>query len=117
MKIHLALGISLALTACSDAQKATEVAPDYVPTSQYQGMSCRQLRAEAEAIKARTPALERAVDRSYQQDKNLEAVTWILFWPAALAMDGNDAEAQKLAQAKGQIEAIGTAMRAKGCGA
>lgn len=117
MKPALFLTAAIALTACSDAQKASEVAPDYVPTSQYQDMSCRQLRAEAEAIKARTPALERAVDKAYQHDKNMEAVTWILFWPAALAMDGNDAEAQKLAEAKGQVEAIGTSMRAKGCGA
>lgn len=116
MRKFVAFAALSAIAGCSDAQKASEVAADYVPSSQYQGMSCKQLRAEAEAIKARTPALERAVDKAYQQDKNLEAVTWIIFWPAALAMDGNDAEAQKLAEAKGQLDAIGTAARAKGCG-
>jgi hypothetical protein len=115
MRVIAVLGLVAIVAGCSDALKASEVAPDYVPTSQHQGMSCRQLRAEAEAEKARTPALEKAVDKAYQLDKNLEAVTWILFWPAALALDGNDSGAQKLAEAKGRVDAIGTEIRAKGC--
>jgi hypothetical protein len=78
-------------------------------------MSCRQLQAEAEIVRARTPGLEAAVERTYKDDKAMEAVTWILFWPAVFAMDGNDAEARQLAQAKGQLESISAVMRSKGC--
>jgi hypothetical protein len=59
--------------------------------------------------------LEASVDKSYKQDKNLEAVTWILFWPAMFAMDGNDEEAERLSKAKGEADAIKSAMEARGC--
>ena len=45
----------------------------------------------------------------------MEVVAWVLFWPAALAMDGNDAEAKQLAEAKGEAEAIRAEMLRKGC--
>ena len=104
-----------ASTACSKAKTSSEVAPQLVSTSLYSGMNCNQLRAEAELIKNSTPALSAAVDAAYKQDKAIEAVTWILFWPAAIAMDGNDAEAAELAKAKGQIEAVTKQMQVKGC--
>lgn len=103
------------LMACSDAKTSSEVAPELISPSMYRGMSCGELRAEAQSVKNATPALAAAVDKEYNNDKALEAVAWILFWPAALAMDGNDAEAAQLARAKGQLEAITAQMRSKGC--
>jgi len=114
-KTWLALPVLASLMACSDAKTSSEVAPELVSPSMYRGMSCRDLRAEARTVKDATPALAAAVDKEYQNDKALEAVTWILFWPAAFAMDGNDAEAAQLARAKGQLEAITAQMKNKGC--
>lgn len=111
----LLLCVVTAFSACSKAKTSSEVAPQLVSPSSYSGMSCKQLRAEAELIKSSTPALSAAVDAAYKQDKTLEAVTWILFWPAAIAMDGNDAEAAELAKAKGQLEAVTKQMQTKGC--
>lgn len=74
-----------------------------------------ELRNEAVLIKNGTPAIAAAVDKAYNQDKTMEAVTWILFWPAALAINGNDSEAGQLARAKGQLEAIRLQMKSKGC--
>lgn len=111
----LMLGIVAALAACSDAKTSSEVPPELVSPSMYSGMSCNQLRAEAEMIKDSTPALSAAVDNAYKDDKALEAVTWILFWPAAIAMDGNDAEAAQLSRAKGQLEAVTKQMKIKKC--
>ena len=105
----------LVLGACSDAKKASEVPPAAISTSQYRGMSCSQLRAEATLIRKRTPALEAAVEKAYKHDKNMEAVTWILFWPAVFAMDGNDSESHALSQARGELEAIHAMMESKGC--
>jgi hypothetical protein len=109
------VSILFSLMACSDAKTSSEVAPELVSPSMYSGMSCRQLRSEAELVKDATPALAAAVDREYKNDKALEAVTWILFWPAIFAMDGNDAEAAQLGRAKGQLEAITRQMKNKGC--
>ena len=106
---------ALTLFACSDAQKSSEVAANYVPTSKYESLSCRNLRVEGERLRASLGNLEASVDKAYKQDKNMEAVTWILFWPAAFAMDGNDSEARQLASAKGEAEAIRAAQLNKGC--
>ncbi len=105
----------LVVSACSNAKTSSEVAPELVSPSMYRGLSCRELRAEAKAIKDATPALAAAVDKEYNNDKTLEAVTWILFWPAAFAMDGNENEAAQLSRAKGQLEAITVQMKNKGC--
>lgn len=109
------LGALLTLTGCSDAVKPAQVASNSVPTSIYSSMNCRQLGAEASMVQSRIPSLEAAVEREYRADKTAEAVTWILFWPAAFLMDGNDAEVRQLAQARGELEAITAVIRSKGC--
>ena len=111
----LILCTAFTVGACSDAQKSSEVPASYVPTSKYEDMSCRNLRVEGERLRASLGNLEASVDKAYKQDKNMEAVTWILFWPAVFAMDGNDAEARQLADAKGEAEAIRAAQLSKGC--
>lgn len=113
--VAIACAAVLFLGACSDAQKAVEVQPDYVSSHKYNGMSCSKLRIEAERVKASVAGFETSVDKAYKNDKTMEAVTWILFWPAVFAMDGNDEEAAKLSKAKGEAQAITAAMEAKGC--
>ena len=103
------------LSACSDAKQASEVEANFVSGDKYSGMSCAQLRGEATRLAESMSDLEASVDKAYKQDKNMEAVTWILFWPAVFAMDGNDAEAGRLSQAKGEAEAIKSAMKTRGC--
>ncbi|WP_146188686.1 hypothetical protein [Pseudoprimorskyibacter insulae] len=88
---------------------------NYVPSSKYQGLNCSQLREEDRRLRASIEDLTTKVDKSYKHDKNMEAVTWILFWPAVFAMDGNDAEATRLATAKGEADALHTAMQNKKC--
>lgn len=116
MKKTLMCGIGLLmLQACSDAQKATDVTAAYVPSSTYLSMSCNNLRAEDARLRRAASEMAAAVDKEYKNDKTMEAVTWILFWPAVFAMDGNDSEAAKLSQVKGEAEAIRTAMISKNC--
>lgn len=103
------------LGACSNAQKAVEVEPEFVSSQKYTSMSCHKLREEAERVKASVSGLETSVDKAYKDDKTMEAVTWILFWPAVFAMDGNDEEAAKLSKAKGEAQAITAAMQSKRC--
>jgi hypothetical protein len=107
--------LGLFLTACSDAKKASEVTAAYVPSATYTNLSCNNLRAEDARLRRTVADLAVNVDKEYRNDKSMEAVTWILFWPAVLAMDGNDAEASRLAQAKGEAEAIRAAMISKNC--
>lgn len=111
----LAAAALLFTQACSNAQKATEVTANYVSTSSYSSMSCNNLRAEDLRLRHSIAELTGQVDKAYTNDKTMEVVTWVLFWPAVFAMKGNDAEASRLAQAKGEAEAIRSAMISKNC--
>ena len=105
------------IVGCSSAPKANEVSAAYVPAGYYANMTCDQLIAEAEAVRRSVPALEEAVNKHRSQQTGVEVVTWVLFWPAALMLDKGEGTSNQLAKAKGEIEAIGLAMRTKRCGA
>lgn len=107
---------ALLLAACSSAPKSHEVQGAYVSTSKFASMSCDQLISEAENLRRATPALAAAVDKHREQQTAVEVVTWVLFWPAAFALDKGTEYSQPLAQAKGELEAIQSALRQKKCG-
>ena len=115
MKKKIPVGLFLLSVACSNAESAKEVQATYVPSGTYNGYSCKELALEADRIILSTPQLSAAVDEKYRKDKGAELVTWILFWPAAFAMDGNANEVRQLANAKGRLEAIEVNMKLKKC--
>ncbi len=108
--------IALFLSACSSAPKASEVGAAYVPTHQYQNLTCEQLVAEAESLRRSTPALEAAVDKHRQNQTGVEVVTWVFFWPAAFLLDKGEENSRQLAEARGQLEAIQMQLKVKKCG-
>ena len=105
-QIIIPICLVLILASCTTAKKASEVNAVYVPSAQYASMSCEDLYNAAEEIRAKTPALERAVDETRKQDKVKEQVAWWLFAPAAFFLQGNADEQTALSLAKGQLEAI-----------
>lgn len=109
------LSIPLAVGACSSAPKSNEVSAAYVPVAQYNNYTCEQLVNEAEAIRRSTPALEAAVDKHRSNQTGVEVVTWVLFWPAAFALDKGQEYSAPLAKAKGELQAIQTALMTKKC--
>ncbi len=112
--LSIVVGVFL-ISACSSAKKANEVSANYVPVQNYSNRTCDQLVAEAEGVRRAIPALEKAVDSHRSQQTGVEVVTWLLFWPAAFALDKGEAQTQQLAQARGELEAIKTAMVAQKC--
>ena len=116
MKKALLILSSLLILSCSSAQKSSEVTTKYVPASNYSHLSCDQLIAEAEIIRARTPGLAAAVDEHRKNQTGVEVVTWVLFWPAAFLLDDGAEMSTELAEAKGQLEAIQQNLYAKKCG-
>lgn len=115
--VHLAFASTAmaVLAGCSSAPKSNEVAAAYVPTAQYQAMTCEQLVAEAEGIRRALPALSSSVDEHRKNQDGVELVTWILFWPAAFALDKGEGKSSQLARAKGEYDAISLALRTKNC--
>lgn len=116
MKKTLTAVAALALVACSSAPKSSEVTADYIPTARYESMSCEALNMEAESIRRSVPGLAEAVDKHRSQQTGVEVVTWVLFWPAAFLLDKGEGTSSKLAQAKGELEAVQAAKQNKGCG-
>ena len=104
------------VASCTSAKKASEVSAVYIPAATYAGHSCEEVAAAADQVKATVPAIEAAVNATQKTDKNKEIAAWVLFWPAAMMMQGNAVEQAQLANAKGQLEAIATTAMGKGCG-
>lgn len=107
--------VCIALSACSSAPKSSEVGAMYIPSNRYSMMSCEQLAGEAESIRRSTPALEAVVDSHRDLQTNIEVVTWLLFWPAAFALDKGEQKSAPLAQARGELQAIQQALSAGEC--
>jgi hypothetical protein len=111
------LSMALAVSACSSAPKSNEVSAAYVPLAQYNNFTCEQLISEAESVRRSVPALESAVDKHRSNQTGVELVTWILFFPAALALDKGEGTSSQLAKAKGELQAVQTALMTKGSSA
>ena len=103
------------LAGCSTAQKATDVRANSISVAPYLKMDCKELATEQTSLVKEAEALGAKVDLEYQRDKRTEAVAWILFWPATFMMDGNADSAAQLASIKGQLEAVGDAMKVNTC--
>ena len=116
-KIIIAISsIVLILTSCTSAKKSSEVPKAYVSSAMYKSFSCTELSQEADKLRAVEAGLATVVDQNYKSQKDVELVTWILFWPAAFALDEKKSDADALAKARGELETIKGAMISKKCG-
>ncbi len=113
--VFAVFAVAIIFAGCSSAQKASEVQSIRVPVAPYLKMDCKELATEMSRASRDAEQVRAQVDSSYSSDKTKEAVAWILFAPAALFMEGNQAEASRLAALKGQIEAIQEAQSVNKC--
>jgi hypothetical protein len=82
----------------------------------YKSFNCTELSQEADKLRAVEDGLAAVVDKNYKSQKDTELVTWILFWPAAFALDEKKSDADALGKARGELEAIRGQMIIKKCG-
>lgn len=112
----LILGLlSVVLVGC--ASKPEDIQAIDYPDSAYSNLNCDQLAMERSRIS--DDVLE-ATGRQRAERKKDQAWGWtgaLLFAPALFMMDGNDENAIRLAQLKGQYEAVGRVSTAKNCAA
>jgi hypothetical protein len=113
-KTVIALGAVSMLAACATPPK--DISPTYVSTNLYQGLSCEQLREEAQGVSNRAVAAYGAQKQNVTQDAAMTGVGVVLFWPALFFMQGNGAEAAAVGQVKGEMAAIEQVNRVKNCG-
>ena len=107
--------LTILVTACSSAQRAIEVSSIRLPITPYLKMSCKALVSEQRQLIRDAQSMSTEVDTTYRSDKNIELVSWFLFWPAAFFYDGNQEEASKLAAIMGQGATVQEALKVNGC--
>ena len=103
------------LLSCSTAQKATEVQSVRIPVAPYLKLSCKELATEQSTLIRDAEAAGAQVDSTHDSDQAAVIVSWILFWPAAFFIEGNQEEASKLASIKGQLESVTEAQKINDC--
>ena len=98
------------------ASRADNIPAAYVSPVMYQGYSCEQLREEAARVSQRAALASGAQNSKATGDAVATGVAVVLFWPAAFFIKGDGANAQEIAQLKGDMEAIEEANIRKKCG-
>jgi hypothetical protein len=86
------------------SSRSSGIAKAYV--SPLQGLSCAQIKDEAARVSARAAIASGAQDQNATNDTIATTAAVILFWPAAFIIKGNGANAQEVAQLKGDLDAI-----------
>jgi starvation-inducible outer membrane lipoprotein len=108
MKKIALLATALLLTACAKGPDA--ITPMSMPVNAYSGLSCNQLAAEHQKS---TTALN-AVSAQQRQAQTGDAVGVFLIGVPMSSLTGGDKEGA-VAQHKGEVIAISSAQRNKGC--
>lgn len=115
MRKFVAIGLACGVLA-SCASRSDNITAAYVSPVAYQGLSCTQLANEAQAVSARAASAAGAQDQKATGDAVAMTVGLVVFWPALFLMSGDGAHAAEVSRLKGEMEAIQTASRQKGCG-
>ena len=115
-KLLLIACVSLSiLSACSTAQKSSEVKGVRLSVAPYLKMSCKELATEQNKLVRDAESVGGQVDAAYDSDKGAELVAWIIFAPAAFFLEGNAEQASELASIKGQLDAVIDAQKINEC--
>jgi hypothetical protein len=115
MKKLLTLTVALGLLA-GCATRADNITAAYVSPLGYEGLSCAQLGREAQAMSSHAAAATGAQNKKATGDAVAMTVGLVVFWPALFLTQGDGAAAAEVSRLKGEMQAIETVSRRKGCG-
>lgn len=108
------IAIALALSAC--APRVDKIAGTYTPAALYENMPCEQIARESWEVSNRAHTAARLENRHRVEDDIAVTAGLVVFWPALFFTHGSGGNAAVLAQLKGEMEALETTSRSKGCG-
>ncbi len=90
----------------SCASSSHEIAAYYVSPDKYETYSCDQLWKEFKRLNLKKTELAASLDMKASSDEEMTAVSAFLFWPAAFALGGNEAQEAEYARLKGEYDAV-----------
>lgn len=102
------------LASCATPPDKIEAA--YVSPIQYENYTCEQIAAEAGRVSDRALQALGAQKKKAQNDAVKVGVALVLFWPAALFVDGKGANESEVARLKGEMETLEKVSIQKECG-
>lgn len=110
----ITLGSLLLLGACATPPDKIDAA--YVSPIQYEDYTCEQIAAEAGRVSDRAAQALGVQKKKAQGDAVKVGVALILFWPAALFVDGKGANESEVARLKGEMDTLEKVSIQKECG-
>lgn len=110
--VTVALALSTTLSACASAPE--DISASYVAPVAYQGLDCGQLKDELQGVTTEVQRVSGQQAKKAKNDKWATGVGIVLFWPALFFLATGD-KAEKLANLKGQYNALVTTAKAKKC--
>ena len=110
--VMAALAIAL-VSGC--ATRPENIASAHVSTSGYNNMNCSQLRNEAAEVSNAAMSASAMQQKKATGDAVAMGVGLVLFWPAVFFIGGDGAQSAEVARLKGEMNAIQTVARRKGC--
>ncbi len=102
------------LASCATPPDKIEAA--YVSPIQYENYTCDQISAEAARVSDRAAQALGVQKKKSQGDAVKVGVALILFWPAALFVDGKGANESEVARLKGEMDTLEKVSIQKECG-
>ena len=102
------------LESCATPPDKIEAA--YVSPIQYESYTCEQIAAEAGRVSDRAAQALGVQQKKAQGDAVKVGVALVLFWPAALFVDGKGANESEVARLKGEMDTLEKVSIQKNCG-
>ncbi len=119
MHFCMRLGLSivvppiLMLSAC--AKPVEKIHASYVTPFQYESYTCDQLAKEAHRLSSHAAQAMGVQKDAAAGDALKMGVAIVLFWPAALMIEGNGANEAEVARLMGEMEAVEQSAIQKNC--
>lgn len=107
-------GTALLVAGCATPPDKIEAA--YVSPITYEEYTCEQIAQEAARVSDRAAQALGVQQKKAQGDAVKVGVALILFWPAALFVDGKGANEQEVARLKGEMDTLERVSIQKECG-
>lgn len=104
--LSIAVSFSVFLAGCEGGTSSNMVVADSVSGFKYTKMSCDELGYEMDFLERKAKKMGAVVDEVKQSQQNKNAAAFLFCWICAPFIDTNSAEAAKLAEIKGEVEAV-----------
>jgi hypothetical protein len=104
--LSIAISFTVFLTGCEGGTSSNMVVADSVSGFKYTKMSCDELGYEMDFLESKARKMGAVVDKVKQDQKNKNVGAFLFCWICAAFIDTNSAEAAKLAEIKGEVEAV-----------